>query len=202
MTHWKRPWCWERLKVGGEGEDGWWDCWMASLTQWTWVWVSSGCWTGKPGVLQSMGSQRVGHDWATKQKKGQAMWIQACEWLEVVQFKVTYFSVPGLWNEYETRKSMAKANISPQNPWISLMSSPLQSCLQCLPHFFKARGQQKSALPGQTIPEMLFPLAPCPVFAQQPTSCSALSLGADFPQIHSHSPRLKSSLYSGSAWET
>ena len=65
MTHLKRPWCWERLKVGGEGGDRGWDGWMASLIWWTWVWVSSGSWwwTGKPGVLQSMGSQRAGHDW-------------------------------------------------------------------------------------------------------------------------------------------
>ena len=68
LTHWKRPWCWERLKAGGEGDDRIWDGWMASLTLWTWVWVSSGnwWWTGKPGVLQSMGSQRVRHDWATE----------------------------------------------------------------------------------------------------------------------------------------
>ena len=59
LSHWKRPWCWERLKVGWEGDDRGWDGWMASLTQWTWVWVSSGSWwwTGKPGMLQSMGSQ-------------------------------------------------------------------------------------------------------------------------------------------------
>ena len=64
----KKPWCWERLKVGGEGEDRGWDGWMASLTRGTWVWVSSGSWwwTGRPGVLQSMGSQRVGHDWGTE----------------------------------------------------------------------------------------------------------------------------------------
>ena len=56
-THRKRPWCWERLKVGGERVDRGWDGWMASLTQWTWVWVNSGSWwwTGKPGMLQSMG---------------------------------------------------------------------------------------------------------------------------------------------------
>ena len=68
LTHWKRPWCWERLKAGGEGDDRGWDGWMASPTQWTWVWAScrSWGWTGKPGVLQSMGSQRVGHDWATE----------------------------------------------------------------------------------------------------------------------------------------
>ena len=59
---------WERLKAGGKGDDRGWDGWMASLTQWTWIWVSSGSWwwTGRPGVLQSMGSQRVGHDWATE----------------------------------------------------------------------------------------------------------------------------------------
>ena len=68
LTHLKRPWFWERLKVGGEGEDRGLDGWMASPTQWTWVWVNSGSWwlTGRPGVLQFMGSQRVGHDWATK----------------------------------------------------------------------------------------------------------------------------------------
>ena len=54
----------ERLKAGGEGDDRGWDGWMASPTRWTWVWASSGSWwTGKPGALQSMGSQRVGHDW-------------------------------------------------------------------------------------------------------------------------------------------
>ena len=70
QTHLKRPWCWERLKVGGEGDDRGWDGWMASPTQWTWVWVASrsGWWTGKPGVLQSMGLQRAGHDWVTEQQ--------------------------------------------------------------------------------------------------------------------------------------
>ena len=65
---WKRPWCWERLKAGGEREDRGWDGWMASPTQWTWVWVSSGIWwgTGKPSMLQSMGSQSVGYDWVTE----------------------------------------------------------------------------------------------------------------------------------------
>ena len=54
--------------MGGEGYNREWDGWMASLTQWTWVWASSGSWwrTGKPGLLQSMGSQRVGHDWVTE----------------------------------------------------------------------------------------------------------------------------------------
>ena len=64
----KRPWFWERLSAGGEGDDRGGDSWMVSLTQWTWVWVNSGSWwwTWRPGMLQSMGSQRVGHDWATE----------------------------------------------------------------------------------------------------------------------------------------
>ena len=61
----KRLWCWERLRAGGEGNDKGWDGCMASPTLWTWVWVRPGSWwwTGRPGVLQSMGSQRVEHDW-------------------------------------------------------------------------------------------------------------------------------------------
>ena len=68
LTHLKSPWCWERLKAGGEGDDRGWDGWMVSLTQWTWVWVNSGSWwwTGRPGVLQFMGLQRVGHDSVTE----------------------------------------------------------------------------------------------------------------------------------------
>ena len=67
-THLKRPWCWERLKAGGEGDDRWWDGWIASLTWWTWAWVSSRSWwwTGKPGVLQFMGLQKVRNDWVTE----------------------------------------------------------------------------------------------------------------------------------------
>ena len=68
LIHWKRPWCWERLKAGGEGDDRGWDGWMTSLTQWMWVWSSSGScwWTVKLDVLQSMRSQRVGHTWVTE----------------------------------------------------------------------------------------------------------------------------------------
>ena len=61
LIHWKRSWCRERLRAGGEGEARGWDGWMASPTQWTWVWVGSGSWwwTGKPGMLQSMGWQEL-----------------------------------------------------------------------------------------------------------------------------------------------
>ena len=67
LTHWKRLRCWEGLRAGGEGDDPGWDGWMASLTRWTWVWVNSGSWwwTGRPGMLRFMGSQRIGHDWVT-----------------------------------------------------------------------------------------------------------------------------------------
>ena len=68
LIHWKRLWCWEGLGAGGEGDDRGWDGWMASPTRCTWVWVNSRSWwwTGRPGVLQFMGSQRVRHDWVTE----------------------------------------------------------------------------------------------------------------------------------------
>ena len=75
LTHLKRPWCWERLRAG-EGDDRGWGSWIASPTQWTWVWVDSESWwwTGRPGVLRFMGSQRVRHDWATE--------LNWTEWME------------------------------------------------------------------------------------------------------------------------
>ena len=69
LTHWKRSWCWKRLRTGEVGDRGW-DGWMASSAQWTWVWANLGRYwrTGKTGVLQSTGSQRVGHNWVTEQQ--------------------------------------------------------------------------------------------------------------------------------------
>ena len=77
LTHLKRPWCWERLKAGGEGDDREWDGWVASPTQWTWVWVNSGSWwwTGRSGMLWFMGLQRGGHDWVTELN-----WTEAVFW--------------------------------------------------------------------------------------------------------------------------
>ena len=77
LTHLKSLWCWERLKAGGEGDNRGWDGWMASPTQWTWVWVNSGSWwwTGRSWVLQFMGSQRVGHDWVTELN-----WTELADW--------------------------------------------------------------------------------------------------------------------------
>ena len=81
LTHLKRPWFWERLRAGGEGYNRGWDGWMALLTQWTWVWVNSGSWwwTGRPGVLQFMESQRVRLNWATELKLNHFEFIFVCD---------------------------------------------------------------------------------------------------------------------------
>ena len=90
LTHWKRPWCWERLKAGGEGDDRGWDGWMASLTQWTWVWMNPGSWwwNGRSCALQSMVLQRVGHDWETELN-----WTECC--LKIIFFY--YFRIQNLY---------------------------------------------------------------------------------------------------------
>ena len=90
LTHWKRLWCWEGLGAGGEGDDRGWDGWMSSLTRWTWVWVNSGSWwwTGRPGVLRFMGSQRVGHDWVTD-----LIWWSECILLKFIHWN----SNPQTW---------------------------------------------------------------------------------------------------------
>ena len=79
LTHWKRPWCWKTLKAKGEEGGRGWDGWMASVTQWAWVWANSGRrWrTRKPGVLQSMDSWRVGHNWVTEQLNNKISSIRA-----------------------------------------------------------------------------------------------------------------------------
>ena len=84
LTHLKKPWCWERLRVGGEGDNQGWDGWMASPTQWTWVWVKSGSWwwTRRPGMRKFMRLQRVGHDWATE-----------LNWTELILFSILAVSV-------------------------------------------------------------------------------------------------------------
>ena len=71
LTHWKRPWDWERLRTAGEGGNRGWDGWMASLIQWTWTWANSerlwGTWMR--GMLQSMGSQKLGHNLVIEQQQ-------------------------------------------------------------------------------------------------------------------------------------
>ena len=92
LTHLKRPWCWERLRAGGEGDDRGWDGWMASPTRWTWVWVNSGSWwwTGSPGVLWFMGLQRVRHDWVTELHRGQ---LRNCWLRRWIVYGISYILV-------------------------------------------------------------------------------------------------------------
>ena len=69
LTHLKRPWCWERLMAGGEGDNRGWDGWMASPTQWTWIWVNSRSWwrTGREAWCVAVyGVTKIGYDWATE----------------------------------------------------------------------------------------------------------------------------------------
>ena len=77
VTHWKRHWCWETLKAEGKGGSRGWAGWMASLTQWTGIWTNSGRqWkTEKPGMLQSLGLKRVGHNLATEQQQQQVSFL-------------------------------------------------------------------------------------------------------------------------------
>ena len=100
LTHWKRPWCWERLKAGGEGNNRGWDGWMASPTQWTWVWVNSRSWwwTRRPSMLQSMESQRVGHNWVTELN-----WWERIMWASTLrvndsQHRVNWYTVSNFIN--------------------------------------------------------------------------------------------------------
>ena len=85
LTHLKRPWCWEKLRAGGEGDDRGWDGWMASPTQWTWVWVDSRNWwrTVRPGVLRFMGLQRVGHNWVTELKLKLTIFKCMVQWHQI-----------------------------------------------------------------------------------------------------------------------
>ena len=103
LIHWKRPWCWERLRAG-EGDDRGWDGWMASPTQWTWVWVDSRSWwwTGRPGLLWFMGSQRVGHEWATELN-----WILCISNFHVVSSLKGQMNLPAV---FSAKRTMARAS--------------------------------------------------------------------------------------------
>ena len=90
----ERPWCWEGLGAGGEGDNREWDGWMISPTRWTWVWVNSRSWwwTGRPGVLRFMGLQKVGHNWATELN-----WI-------LIRFEIVTMNIFYLWNSNKRKK--------------------------------------------------------------------------------------------------
>ena len=137
LTHLKRPWCWERLKAGGEGDDKGWDDWMASPTQWTWIWVSSRSWwrTRKPGMLQSMGSQRVGHNCATERNflagtqpiKSHGLCLLQSSQLPLPLSKSTLFPLPcwdlpvdryGLSSVAQSRPTLCPWNSPGKNTWV------------------------------------------------------------------------------------
>ena len=99
LPHWKRPWCWERLRAG-EGDDRGWDGWMASPTRWTWVWVDSRSWwwIGRPGVLQFMGLQGVRHDWATELN-----WTESVNnWKSIMFYPIIYLINFLFWKNFNT----------------------------------------------------------------------------------------------------
>ena len=97
LTHWKRPWCWERLRAGGEGDDRGWDSWMASLTRWTWVWVDSGVGDGQGGLACcSPWGCRVGHNWATELTELTVITSGMCHHL--LRFKEIFF-----WDTWEEK---------------------------------------------------------------------------------------------------
>ena len=114
LTHWKRPWSWKRLKAGGEGDDRGWDGWITSLTQWTWIWVDSGSWwwTGRPGVLQSMGLQRVRHNWVTELNWS----VSACHvWLFVTPWTTVCQASLAITNSWNLLKLMSVESVMPSN---------------------------------------------------------------------------------------
>ena len=122
LTHWKRPWYWEGLGAGGEGDDRGWDGWMTSPTWWAWVWVNSRSWwwTRRPGVLRFMGSQRVRQtellnwtDWGLiKVEKGDGAFMmatRACVNDDSYENANWFRSFPGyVWNNRKQFKKRKK----------------------------------------------------------------------------------------------
>ena len=114
---------WERLRAGREGDDRGWDGWMASPTQWTWVWPNSERqWrTGKPGVLQFMGLKRVGHNWVTEQeqqtracKSGEVLaWPFPDQFRNFTGLELIKFSDPDLcyWSSQTTNIQKQNTNV-------------------------------------------------------------------------------------------
>ena len=130
LTHWKRLWCWEGLGAGGEGDDRGWDGWMVSLTRWTWVWANSGSWwwTGRPGVLRFMGSERVGHDWVTE-----------LNWTDRTRGMKGRFRMTGTWEKSISANTMSSSFCGRRSTWthsnvlglINSLSYPCPNCFIC-----------------------------------------------------------------------
>ena len=132
LTYWKRPWCWEGLRAGGEGDDRGWDGWMASPTRLTWVWVNSGSWwwTGRPGVLWFMGLQRVRHNWAIELN-----WITLSLERKLVKILLKYYLISITTNS----SSYGHYNVDPQllAQLPNLMESTLRKIWGCCPRLLK-----------------------------------------------------------------
>jgi len=128
-SHWERPWTWERWKVIGEGDDRRRDDWMASQTQWTWVWASSGRWwrTGRPVMLQSVGSQRIRHYWVTEQTNMLIKpTVNLTHWCDSDIF--WHCLSLGLEWKLTFSNSCSTVNFVDPAPWI-MQSSPFKTCL-------------------------------------------------------------------------
>ena len=111
LTLWESFWCCKRLKAGGEGDGRGWDGWMASATQWTWVWVSSRSWwwIGEPGMLQSMESQNVRHNWVTEQTNLLVKWESAFLFTEPKKELHEHTNTHGSkWIEFTKEKEITK----------------------------------------------------------------------------------------------
>ena len=115
LTHWKRPWCWERLKARGEGDDRGWDGWMASPTQRT-TWANSGSWW-RTGTLwlQSMGSQRVGHNLVTEQHTLYKEFGSSVHFNSKIEFKKLAFIFPQHLSMKEDSKMYYKRSLSSES---------------------------------------------------------------------------------------
>ena len=121
LAHLKRPWCWERLRAGGEGDARGWDGWMASPTQWAWVWVDSESWwwTGRPGMLQFMGLQGVRYDW-----------VNGTELMVIIfplWFKSPYFKNPAFYffGFYMLHRCTWWVGFSWYSDWFSMLPEQL-----------------------------------------------------------------------------
>ena len=146
LTHWKRPWCCARPKAGGEGDNRGWDGWMASLTLWTWVCASSGSWwwTRRPGVLQSMGSQRVRTEERNSVSTSESLTLKN-KGPRVTTHPLTR---KGQWNKRENRNleggAMKREEPLPSNTWVTSSVS-----YQKIPWSMKTEGQERPTFEEQ-----------------------------------------------------
>ena len=150
MIHWKRPWCWEGLGAGGEGDERGWDGWMASPTWWTWVWVNSGSWqwTGRPGVLRLMGSQS--RTWLSD-------WTELTDWMVVWITLVTRARSKGMVSKISKRLTqedwcpcdcMRLVDLLPQTWW--LKTTEVYSFTDLKPEVWN-HGDDKTAFPPKAL---------------------------------------------------